>query len=161
MQPVYCDCFSLLSCSKSTASCQLFSRSLWETHSFLPKEISWPWAGFIWYEIYFTSQSMWYNPSGKLGLLSACLLRLPPPLSCTFPGNSYDENTERGNLSMYQICWEASESEVQLHRHREGENMSQKLQWERREWGTLLFPTQLFILSNRVEVVQCHYFLCF
>lgn len=95
-----------------------------------------PWAGFIWYEIYFTSQSMWYNPSGKPGLLSACLLRLPPPLSCTFLGNSHDENTERGNLSMYQICWEASESEVQLHRHREGENTSQKLQWEGRERGT-------------------------
>lgn len=46
--------------------------------SFLPKEVSWPWAGFRWYEIYFTSQSMWYNSSGKSGLsllvFHACLL---------------------------------------------------------------------------------------
>lgn len=59
------------------------------------------------------------NPSGKRSLLFACLLCLSPPFSRTFQGNSHDENTERGNLSMYQICWEASESEVQLHRHRE------------------------------------------
>lgn len=148
-------CCSFCVAAKTLHLMNLFSGSLWEICRFLPKELSWPRAGFIWYEIYFTSQSMWYNPSGKLRLLSACLLLLPPPFSCTFQGNSHDENTERGDLSMYQICWEASESEVQLHRQIEGET------WLKSCSGRelFLFHAQLFIPCDRVEKVQCHYFL--
>lgn len=82
----------------------------------------------------------------------------PPPLPCTFPGNSHDENTERGDLSMLQICWEASESEVQLHRRREGENMSQKFHWERKENQGL--DNFLFLLTEEKNI-PCHYFLAY
>lgn len=97
------------------------------------------------------------NPSGKRSLLFACLLCLSPPFSRTFQGNSHDENTERGNLSMYQICWEASESEVQLHRHRErrgwlGGRGSEVLVGG--EWGVgkLSFPgSTLYCLWQSIE----------
>lgn len=80
---------------------------------------------FIWFEIYFTRQSMWYGPSGKSGS-ALFLLSAPSSSSCRFPGNCHDESTERGNLSADQKFWDASESEVQLHRQRHGECEAQK-----------------------------------
>lgn len=180
MQQAHSDCFSILSWSKRKKEkkkyllCSCFPGSLGETQGFLPEEMSRPWAGFTRYEIYFTSQSMAYNPSGETGggggeacLLSACLQRPPPPpppLSCTFLGNSHDENTESGNLSMDQICWEASESEVQLHRLGEKE----KHVWraaargrEREENKKLSTVAQVFILSDSAEGELHHYFVSY
>lgn len=137
--------------AKAVFLMNLLSRILWEIQSFSPKELTWPWAiFFIWFELYFTRQSMWYGPSGKSGP-ALCLFSAPSSSSCTFLGNCHDESAERGNLSADQKFWEASASEVQLHRQRHGECEAQKFWGGERKMGKFIFPAQLLCFSDRGE----------
>lgn len=131
-----------------------FLEAFGKSRVFSPKSWHGPELFFIWFEIYFTRQSMWYGPSGKSGP-ALCLFSAPSSSLCTFPGNCHDESAERGNLSMDQKFWEAFESEVQLHRQRHGECEAQVLMGEKKA-RKFIFPPQLLCFCDRGEKYSAH-----
>lgn len=118
---------------------------------------------FIWYEIYFSSRSVQEQPIWEEALFAPCLSSVPVCLLLSlvhFKGIAMMRALKGGNLSMYQICWEASESEVQLHRHRaqRGETGLRTSEVGGEGARNFLFCEQLSIVCDRVQKVHCHYF---
>lgn len=147
----------------ASSGCVFQEASAGEIRSFLPQELSQPRASFILYEIYFTSRSVWEQPIGEEALFAPCLSSAPVCLLLSlvhFKGIAMMRVLKGGNLSMYQICWEASESEVQLHRHGalRGETGLRTSEAGGEGARNFLFPSQLSIVCDRVQKVHCHYF---
>lgn len=97
---------------------------------------------FMWYEIYFSSRSVWEQPIWEEALFAPLLVFracLSPPPSCTFQGNSHDESAERGEFvnvsNMLRGIWEwsaitqtrSTEEEDRAPNFRGGRRGSQKL----------------------------------
>lgn len=153
--------------SGSTSFVNLFSKALLRDSEFLSLK-SWhgPWAGFIWYQIYFTSQSMVVQPIWEAGA-ALCLSSYARLLLFLvhFPGNSHDENSgsrEFVNVSdMLRGIWEWS---AITPRHWEEKHVSEvAVGWKgvrkKAPGGHSFFQmAQFFILCDSIEGEQGHFF---